>query len=112
MKGALFVQANVAVNTILTSKVPLRKLRKFVLKKSSVHVGIRKFKKMYYSKHELKHFSPAAPTPPVANILGGNFLGALFIIRKCSWKPVAPNLLMLPTPLSPRLCFDHFSAAV
>jgi hypothetical protein len=44
-----------------------------------------------------KFFSP----PPVANISGKIFLGALFNILKCPKKPVPrpPNLLILPTPL-------------
>jgi hypothetical protein len=32
-------------------------------------------------------------------IPGKNFLGALVNVLKCPWKPVPPNLLMLPTPL-------------
>jgi hypothetical protein len=44
--------------------------------------------------------------PPVVNISGKNFLGALFNIQKCPWKlvPPPPNLLMLPTPLFIAVC--------
>jgi hypothetical protein len=41
----------------------------------------------------------------------GKCLGALFNIQKCSWKPVPPNLLMLPTPLYNRILFYLLSSS-
>jgi hypothetical protein len=87
MKSALFVQANVAVNTKLTSKVPFLFGNFQVLKKNLV-------------KNVQFRYGMTGKFLPVANISGKNFLGALFNIPKCPWKPVPPNLLTLPTPLS------------
>jgi hypothetical protein len=84
MKSALFVQANVAVNTKLTSKVPFLfgnfdVSKKNVVKNVQFRYGMTG--KFFYGKI---------------------FLGALFNIQKGPWKPgppPPPNLLMLPTPL-------------
>jgi hypothetical protein len=61
MKSALFVQANVAVNTKLTSKAPFL-LGKFPRYGTTVWYDGKIF----------------LPPPPVANINGKIFLGALF----------------------------------
>ena len=75
MKSALFVQANVAVNTKLTSKVPF------------LFGNFQVFKKKFGQKRAIlvwydgKNFLPSPP--PVANISGKIFLGALFNTLKC-----------------------------
>ena len=69
MKSALFVQANVAVNTKLTSKVP-RFLKK---------IGQKRAIPVWYDG---KIFLQP-PSTPVANISGKIFLGALFNTLKC-----------------------------
>jgi hypothetical protein len=61
MKSALFVQANVAVNTKLTSKVPFLKK---IWSKRAISVW-----------YDGKNFPLL---PPVANISGKKILGALF----------------------------------
>ena len=86
MKSALFVQANVAVNTKLTSKVPFLFGNFQVFKKNLV-------------KNVQFRYGMTGKFLPVANISGKIFLGA-FYIPKCPWKPVPPNPLTLPTPLS------------
>jgi hypothetical protein len=74
MKSALFVQADVAVNTKLTSKVPFLFGNFQVFKKNLVkNVQFR------YGTTGKFFFFP----PPVANISGKNFLGALFNTLKC-----------------------------
>ena len=95
MKSALFVQANVAVNTKLTSKVP------FLF--GNFHVFLKKLVKnvQFWYGMTGKFFSSP---PPVANISGKKFLGALFnIYPKVPLETGAPpNLLMLPTRLMVR----------
>jgi hypothetical protein len=82
MKSALFVQANIAVNTKFTSKVHFlfgnfQVFQNNLVKNVQFRYGMtRKFL-----------LSP----PPVANISGKNFLGALFNIPKCPWKLVPPQ---------------------
>ena len=92
MKSILFVQANVAANTKLTSKVPfLFSGNLDVFKKKLVkNVQFR------YSTIRTFFFRPPFPRQHVREI----FVGALFNIQKCRWNPVPPpNLLMLPTRL-------------
>jgi hypothetical protein len=80
MKSALFVQANVAVSTKLTSKVPFLFGNFDVFKKNSVtNVQFR------YGM--------------TGNISGKYFLGALSISQSAPGSRYAHNLLMLPTPL-------------
>jgi hypothetical protein len=92
MKSALFVQANVAVNTKLTSKVPLLFGNFQVFKKNLVkNVQFR------YGTTEKIFFS----TPRRQNILG-KFFRCPFQYPKVPLEAGAappPNLLMLPTPL-------------
>ena len=78
MENALFVQANVAVNTKLTSKVP------FLFENFQI------FKKKIGPKRAI---SENFFSPPVTNICGKNCLVALFNIPQCSWKPVNPQSL-------------------
>ena len=73
MKSAIFVQANVAVNTKLRSKVPFLFGNFQVFKKNLVKNVQFRYGTMG------KFFSP----PPVANISGKHFLGALFNTLKC-----------------------------
>jgi hypothetical protein len=81
MKSALFVQANVAVNTKLTSKVPFLFVNfQFFLKNL-----VKNYVQFRYAATG-KFFLP--PPPPVANIPGKKFLGALFDTLKCPYKPV------------------------
>jgi hypothetical protein len=75
------------VNTKLTSKVPFFFGNFDVLKRNLV------------KNMQFRYGITGKLSPPVANISWKNFLGALFNIQKCPWKPVPPNLLMLPTPL-------------
>jgi hypothetical protein len=74
MKSALFVQANVAVNSKLTSKVP------FLF--GNFQVFLKKFgqKRAISVCYDGKIFSSPSP---VANISEKNFLGALFDTLKC-----------------------------
>ena len=76
MKSALFVQANVAVNTKLTSKVP------FLFGNFQVFLKNLVKNVQYRYATTGKCFLPPPP-PPVANISGKNFLGALFDTLKC-----------------------------
>jgi hypothetical protein len=76
MKSALFVQANVAVNTKLTSKVP------FLF--GNFQVFLKKLvKNVQYRYATTGKFFLPPPPPTVANICGKNFLGALFDTLKC-----------------------------
>ena len=75
MKSALFVQANVAVNTKLTSVVPFLFGNFQVYKKRAISVW-----------YDWKNFL----LPPVANISWKIFLGALFNALKCPQKQVPP----------------------
>jgi hypothetical protein len=73
MKSALFVQANVAVNTKLTSKVP------FLFGNFQVFLkNLVKNVQFWYATTGKFFLLP----PPVANISGKKFLGALFDIPK------------------------------
>jgi hypothetical protein len=63
MKISLFVQANVAVNTKLTSKVPFL-FGNFQVQKRAISVW----------------YDGKIPPSPVANISGKNFLGAFSIL--------------------------------
>jgi hypothetical protein len=72
MKSALFVQANVAVNTKLTSKVP------FLFGNFDV------FKKILVKNVQFRYGM-------TGNMSGKYFLGALVNIPKCPWKPVRPQ---------------------
>jgi hypothetical protein len=74
MKSAFFVQANVAVNTKLTSKMPFLFGNFQVWKKS----GQKRAISVWYDG-KIFLFPPL----PVANISGENFLGALFNTLKC-----------------------------
>jgi hypothetical protein len=84
MKSALFVQANVAVNTKLTSKVPFlfgnfQVFFKKLVKNVQFRYGMTGMKILFrcpfqYPKVPLEAGAPPPPPPP-------------------------PNLLMLPTPL-------------
>jgi hypothetical protein len=67
MKSALFVQANVAVNTKLTSKVPflLGNLKHLV------------------KNVQFRYGTTGKSPPPIANISVKIFLGALFNTLKC-----------------------------
>jgi hypothetical protein len=75
MKSALFVQANVAVNTKLTSKVP------FLF--GNFQVFFKNFVKNVQFRYATTGKFFLHPLPPVANISGKNFLGALFDTLKC-----------------------------
>jgi hypothetical protein len=68
MKSALFVQANVAVNTKLTSKVPF------------LFGNFQVFKKNLVKNVQFRYGTTGKFfSPPVANISGKNFLGAFSI---------------------------------
>jgi hypothetical protein len=75
MKSALFVQANVAVNTKLTSKVPFLLGNFQVFKKK---FGQKRAISVWYDRKILP-----LPPPPAANVSWENFLGALFNTLKC-----------------------------
>jgi hypothetical protein len=72
MKSALFVQANVAVNTKLTSKVPFLFGNFQVLKKK---IGQKRATRYGTTRK--------SPPPSVANISEEKILGALFNTLKC-----------------------------
>ena len=83
------VQANVAVNTKLTSKVPFLFGNFDVFKKNLVkNVPLR------YGMTGKLFFPPPPPPPRVPpsrrQRFRKKFLGALFNIHKCPWKPVPP----------------------
>jgi hypothetical protein len=87
LKSALFVQANVAVNTKLTSKVA------FLFGNFDVFKKIW-FKTCNFGRVQQENFPSSPPPPPphpIANVSGKTFLGALFNFQKCPWKPVPPQ---------------------
>jgi hypothetical protein len=90
MKSAVFVQANVAVNTILTSKVPFLFGNFDVFKKICSKTFIVRCNSVWY---DWKNFLP----PP------GKILRCPFHCPKVPLEAGAPcpppNLFMLPTPL-------------
>jgi hypothetical protein len=80
MKSALFVQANVAVNTKLTSKAP------FLF--GNFHVFKKNLIKNVQFRYDGKMFLPPSPR---RQHIRENFLGALFNIQKCPcMEPGAP----------------------
>jgi hypothetical protein len=77
MKSALFVEANVAVNTKLTSKVPFLFGNFRVFKKCGQKRGQKRVISVWYGG---KMF----PSPPPSPTFPGKFfLGALFNTLKC-----------------------------
>jgi hypothetical protein len=77
IKSALFVQANVAVNTKLKSKVPFL-FGNFDLFQNNL---VKNVQFRYGMKGKF-----SSPSP----ISWKNFLGALFNIQNCPWKLVPP----------------------
>jgi hypothetical protein len=71
MKSALFVQANVAVNTKLTSKVPF------------LFGNFQVFLKNLVKNVQYRYATTGKFFLPPPNISGKNFLGALFDTLKC-----------------------------